>query len=565
MLREIAIRNFALIEDLELSFYSGFSVLTGETGAGKSIIIDALGLLLGRRASTDMIRTGADACTVEGVFSVPNAEARGLIQEWGIEAGDELVITREVSAAGRNRCRINGRLVSVSQLAQLGPHLVEIVGQHDSQSLLDPSRHLPLLDAFGGEEHQMELDKLARAYENWAALQAELARFAGDERERNRRTDLLRFQVSEISEARLKVGEEEELLAERKRLANLHRLRQAVETAHAILSQPLGPGDSLTRQLNIAQAELARASAVDDELVPLASALADIVAQIEEMNRDLWGYLDRLEDNPQRLDEVEARLDVIDSLKRKYGDSIEEILSFAGQAQAELEFLESSAERAQRLEQELERAWSAWLAQAHRVSACRRRTARELEQKVVTHLSDLNMSGMRFVAAFEPNGSEVNRRPAREGLERVQFMIAPNVGEELKPLARTASGGELSRLMLALKVSLAQVDAVPTLVFDEIDTGIGGQTAAKLGEKLCALSSACQVLCVTHLPVIASFGTHHYAVEKSAVDGRTKVCARKLDGDARVAELIRMLGGTGDIDSATYAHAKELLERSSGI
>lgn len=565
MLRELSISNFALIEELELSFYSGFSVLTGETGAGKSIIIDALGLLLGRRASTDMIRTGAESCTVQGAFAVEDAKLLALLDEWGIACDEEIVITREVSTSGRNRCRVNGKLVSVSQLAQLGPHLVEIVGQHDSQSLLDPSTHLAFLDAFGGAEHQAELDKLNQAYEVWAALNSELLRLAGDERERNRRLDLLRFQVEEIAAAQLKVGEEETLVAERNRLANLHRLRQAVAAAHSILNEPLEQSDSMVRLLNVAQAELAKASSLDEQLAPLADMLTGAVAQIEELCRELWNYLDKLDAHPQRLDEVETRLDTIDSLKRKYGDSVEEILAFMEAAQAELEFLEASTARSRELEKELSSAWQAWLAQAKVVSESRRRIARDLEQQIEAHLRDLNMANTRFVVAFEPNDAEAKMRPARNGPEQVQFMIAPNVGEDLKPLARIASGGELSRLMLAVKVSLAQVDPVPTIIFDEIDTGIGGQTASKLGEKLRTLSSTCQVLCVTHLPVIASFGTHHYSVTKTAAGQRTIVSARKLSHEERVAELIRMLGGTGEVESATYAHARELLERSCGI
>jgi DNA repair protein RecN (Recombination protein N) len=488
-----------------------------------------------------------------------------LLQEWGIECDDELVITREVFVNGRNRCRINGSLVSVSQLAELGPHLAEIVGQHDSQSLLDSTRHLALLDAFGGQELSIELARLRDRYEAWTTLQAELDRIAGDERERNRRIDLLRFQVMEIAGAKLKLGEEESLLAERKRLANLHRLREAVELTYGLLNESLGQGDSVIRQLNVAQAELAKASAMDSQLAPLTEMFAEAVTQIEELNRELWTYLDGCESDPGRLDEVETRLSAIDSLKRKYGDSIAEILAFADAAQAELAFLESSSERCQELEKELAEAWEAWLRQAQKVSALRKRIARNLERRIEEQLADLNMANTRFVVAFEANGAEDQRRPARDGLEKVQFMIAPNVGEELRPLSRIASGGELSRLLLAIKVILAEAEAVPTMVFDEIDTGIGGHTAGKVGEKLRALSATCQVLCVTHLPVIASYGAHHYSVTKASLGERTAVSARELSDDERVSELIRMFGGSGETESATYAHAKELLAKSCGI
>lgn len=565
MLRELSIRNFALIEQLELSFYSGFSVLTGETGAGKSIIIDALGLLLGRRASTEMIRTGAESCVIQGVFAVHDEEALGLLQEWGIDAEEELVITREVSNNGRNRCRLNGKLVSVSQLSELGPYLAEIVGQHDSRSLLNPNRHLMYLDAFGGDAHQRELEELRARHEAWSSIRREMTLLSGDERERNRRIDLLRFQLEEIADARLQTGEEEALLAERKRLANLDRLRKAVGTAYGLLSDSDGHTESVVRKLNLAQAELERARAFDDELAAATELLASAVAQVGEVSLELWSYLDRFELDPERLNEVETRLDLIETLKRKYGDSVAEILKFADQAQQELEFLESSAERSQELQKELERAWSAWLEKARQVSLKRRELAAELEKKIEGQLADLNMSNTRFVVSFEDNGAQERMVPNHDGLEQVQFMIAPNVGEELKPLSRIASGGELSRVMLAIKVILAQAEAIPTIVFDEIDTGIGGQTAGKLAEKLKALSAACQVMCVTHLPVIASFGAHHYAVHKETSGERTTISVRELAKDGRIMELTRMLGGSESSDSITAAHAKELLERAGGM
>lgn len=565
MLRELSIRNFALIEQLELSFYSGFSVLTGETGAGKSIIIDALGLLLGRRASTEMIRTGAESCVIQGVFAVHDEEALGLLQEWGIDAEEELVITREVSNNGRNRCRLNGKLVSVSQLSELGAYLAEIVGQHDSRSLLNPNRHLMYLDAFGGDAHQRELEELRARHEAWSSIRREMTLLSGDERERNRRIDLLRFQLEEIADARLQTGEEEALLAERKRLANLDRLRKAVGTAYGLLSDSDGHTESVVRKLNLAQAELERARAFDDELAAATELLASAVAQVGEVSLELWSYLDRFELDPERLNEVETRLDLIETLKRKYGDSVAEILKFADQAQQELEFLESSAERSQELQKELERAWSAWLEKARQVSLKRRELAAELEKKIEGQLADLNMSNTRFVVSFEDNGAQERMVPNHDGLEQVQFMIAPNVGEELKPLSRIASGGELSRVMLAIKVILAQAEAIPTIVFDEIDTGIGGQTAGKLAEKLKALSAACQVMCVTHLPVIASFGAHHYAVHKETSGERTTISVRELAKDGRIMELTRMLGGSESSDSITAAHAKELLERAGGM
>lgn len=558
MLRELHIRNFALIEQLELSFYSGFSVLTGETGAGKSIIIDALGLLIGGRASSEMIRTGADSAEVEGSFLVPHI-IRPQLGQWGVEVDDELIISREIYRNGRNKCRLNGRLATVGQLSEIGPYLVEIVGQHDSQNLMNPQSHLSLLDAFGGVEHMNLVRQTEELYQQWHEIRAEKNRLQRDERERNRRIDLLKYQIEEIEMAQLQQGEEEALSNESRRLANMDRIRQSAQMAFAILNENVGNQESVMRQLNIGEAELLKACGLDETLEPLVRMYSDSVLAMEEVSRELRDYIEGLPDDPERLNEIQTRLDLIENLKRKYGANIDEILQYSVQAQSELEDLENSKVRFDQLEEESAVLNEQWMKEAKRLSVSRREIAEALEKRIEAELADLNMTNTQFVVSF----MELEEIPQRQGLEAVEFMIAPNLGEDLKPLAKIASGGELSRLMLAVKAILVEADQTPTVIFDEIDAGIGGRTALNLAQKLRSLSENCQVLCVTHLPVIASYGTNHYSVQKKTMDKRTTVEVDKLSPETRIAELTRMLGGTSD-ETTTSEHAKELLRRAYG-
>ena len=558
MLRELHIRNFALIEQLELSFYSGFSVLTGETGAGKSIIIDALGLLIGGRASSEMIRTGADSAEVEGSFLVPHI-IRPQLGQWGVAVDDELIISREIYRNGRNKCRLNGRLATVGQLSEIGPYLVEIVGQHDSQNLMNPQSHLSLLDAFGGVEHMNLVRQTEELYQQWHEIRAEKNRLQRDERERNRRIDLLKYQIEEIEMAQLQQGEEEALSNESRRLANMDRIRQSAQMAFAILNENVGNQESVMRQLNIGEAELLKACGLDETLEPLVRMYSDSVLAMEEVSRELRDYIEGLPDDPERLNEIQTRLDLIENLKRKYGANIDEILQYSVQAQSELEDLENSKVRFDQLEEESAVLNEQWMKEAKRLSVSRREIAEALEKRIEAELADLNMTNTQFVVSF----MELEEIPQRQGLEAVEFMIAPNLGEDLKPLAKIASGGELSRLMLAVKAILVEADQTPTVIFDEIDAGIGGRTALNLAQKLRSLSENCQVLCVTHLPVIASYGTNHYSVQKKTMDKRTTVEVDKLSPETRIAELTRMLGGTSD-ETTTSEHAKELLRRAYG-
>lgn len=557
MLNELQIRNFALIEGLELSFYSGFSVLSGETGAGKSIIIDALSLLLGARASAEMIRTGAENTRISGSFT-HNSTSRRLVTEWGMFDDEELVITREINVGGRNKCWINGHLATVGQLAELGPYLVDIVGQHDSQSLLDPKGHAILLDLYGGPEHLSLLKKANELANAWSALQSELRRLQKDERERNRRIDLLNFQVEEIRQAALMPKEDELLGVERSRLANLDRIRQAVHYVLDVMGETYDERDSLLHSLSTMESELQRAGTLDPTLQPLTQRYTGLSLELHDIYGDFRDYLDTLPADPGRLHELELRLDLIDGLKRKYGNTVMEIQTYLSHAEEELALLKNAIVRADGLEQEGRLLQEKWLNVAQLLTASRKNVSLSLKDQIEKELADLSMASTKFKVAFSVLTTET---PVVGGQEHLEFMMAPNIGEELKPLAKIASGGELSRVMLAIKAILIETEQTPTVIFDEIDAGIGGRTAVSLGEKLQALSQVRQVLCVTHLPVVASFGRHHYSVQKFARGNRTTVSVNLLQQAERVEELTRMLGGSAD-EPVTFEHARELLKRT---
>lgn len=557
MLIELQIRDFALIEKLDLSFYDGFSVLTGETGAGKSIIIDALGLLLGDRASLEMIRTGAESTEVSGSFALTPA-AEELLTQWGMLEADELIIARELNLNGRNKCWINGRLATVGQLAELGPHLVDIIGQHDSQRLLHPRAHGRLLDGYGGPKHLELLAEVRRFAERWSLLRSEIDRLQQDERERNRQIDLLAFQTAEITDASLEPGEDERLEQERGRLANLDRIREAVSLLLGSLGENFAEQESILRRLSLIEVELGRAASLDQSLKPLEERYREICLNLNDLYREFSGYLEDLPADPDLLQTVELRLDLIDNLRRKYGASVAEILAYGQRAEQELETLKNAAVRSDHLEEESAAIAKQWSERAEQLSAARAQLARALELEIEQQLHDLSMANTRFKVQFTPRSGQA---PHGDGLEEIEFMLAPNVGEELKPLAKIASGGELSRVMLAIKAILVEAEQTPTIIFDEIDAGIGGRTAINLGEKLHSLSSKRQVLCVTHLPVIASYGTNHYSVQKSAGKERTIVSVAHLDEPQRLEELTRMLGGTLE-EAVTLEHARELLRKA---
>ncbi|MGB4473359.1 MAG: DNA repair protein RecN, partial [Limnochordia bacterium] len=522
--------------------------------AGKSIIIDALSLLLGARASLEMIRTGCERAVVEGVFSIPQPVCP-LLAEWGIGIDSELIITREIHRSGRNRCWLNGSLVTVNQLSQLGRALVDILGQHDHQSLLDVSRHLDMLDAFGGAELQDLRRLVADRHQKYIEIKRERERLQNQERERLVRIDLLQFQINEIDQAKLRVGEEAELVQQQQRLANIERITTTAESVYARLQEHTDQ-PPLYDQLAQAVTELSSLTRYDSKIAPVLELFNQALIQLEEGSRDLRQYLEEFDRDPEALEQIENRLALLRTLKRKYGESEAAILAYADQIRQELEVLLESEITIEKLKTEEEAINRELAGLAGELRQKRRHYAKILQQQIEKHLADLNMEGTRFEV-------RITDQPLNEtGIDAVEFMIAPNVGEELKPLAKIASGGEMSRVMLALKNCLVEIDRIPALVFDEVDSGIGGRTARSVAQKLRHLSRQFQVFVVTHLPVVASFAEHHYYVEKHEKDGRTSVSVTLLDEQERIDELVRMLGGQSG-QEATAAHAKELLKQAN--
>jgi DNA repair protein RecN (Recombination protein N) len=571
MLSEIDVRNYALIERLSLRFGNGFNVLTGETGAGKSLVIDCVGLVIGGRASSESVRAGCDSAVVEAVFNisdVPDVEA--LLLEQGIdpEPDGTLIVTREVSRQGRSRCRLNGRIVTLTALSAIGERLVDIYGQHEYQSLARPSRHIGLLDAFGGARLEQVRDSVRQLYEEWRGCEEELAELRQHARERAQRADLLAFQVNEIESANLEPGEDVHLVAEQTVLANAESLYDAVVRAYSLIYESSYPDIASARDmLGEALEELDNASRIDGTLTSLAESLSALCDHTTEISRALREYRDSIEFDPERLAEVEERLSAISRLKRKYGDSLADVIDHGQLAREELESMTGAGRRVDELEGR-----SAALSEelgncASKLSAMRCEIAAELEKEVSRELRDLSMPHAVFKVDVDrkKDGHEivVDGTPVvigPDGFDNVEFLFSANPGEEPRPLARIASGGEMSRVMLAIKSVLAVADAMPTMVFDEVDAGIGGEAAIAVASKLANIGKVRQVLAVTHLPQIAAVADNHYAVSKLERSGRMEVTVEKLDIEERVTEVARMLAGEAP-SSVTVAHAREMLSR----
>ena len=571
MLMERRIQNFAIIDELRLEFGPGLNILTGETGAGKSIIIDAVGLLLGDRAATEWVRTGADLASIEAAFVLPAdaeraAEIQTLLETEGLDDPGNpqwAILSREVRLNGRNVCRVNGRSVSLQMLSDIAALLVDVHGQGEHLGLLRPKTHIHLLDRYGGLL-ALRAQVAGRATEV-RRVRNELQRLRQDARMIAQRLDLLSFQVDEISAAQLRAGEESELESERRRLSNAEALTSLAQTAAGILSQGDGELPSAIDMVSEAVGRLEKLARIDPDMAQQADDGQALIEQLSDLARTLQDYADALEFNPERLAEVEERLELIASLKRKYGDTIAQINAFGEKARHELEELSNWEAKTADLEQQEEVLLHTVGKLGAELSQKRQTAGDALARQVEQELADLKMVRARFGVAvaqteradgaYLPDG----RRVAFDstGVDQVEFLISANPGEPLKPMARVASGGETARLMLALKSTLAHADATPTLIFDEIDQGIGGRVGAIVGQKLWRLTGAAsgdngaapvahQVLCITHLPQLAAFGDHHYTVSKQIVTQgdaeRTHTLVRTLATEERIVELTQMLG-----------------------
>ncbi|HEY3313856.1 MAG TPA: DNA repair protein RecN [Bacillota bacterium] len=573
MLLELSIENFALIDKLRLEFGPGLNVLTGETGAGKSIIIDAVEMVLGGRASGEVIRTGAERAVIEALFETvgPEDAAAVAAAAVGAPAEDEaLILARELPASGRSVTRLNGRLATSAMVKEVAQHLVDLHGQHEHQSLLRSEGHVDLLDSFGGAELATVRTKVAEEWAGWRGFLRELAGFVGDEKDKARKLDVLQFQRQEIDGSRLVAGEEETLGEERRVLAGAEKLHQVAAKAYAVLYEGEARGaEAVVDQLAGLLAELDEAADIDRALRPLFETLESARYQIEEAARELGRYRDRVEFNPERLDAIENRLELVSQLRRKYGNTIEEILKYRDEVAAELDRVANADEIIERLRQNIAAAKKTLGDLCGVLGKARRRVARELERAVSVELADLGMERtvfrVHFTEAEDPEGVPVGDRllaAGPDGSDSVEFLFSANPGEPPKPLAKIISGGEMARVMLALKAILARVDQVPTLIFDEIDAGVGGRAAIAVADKLARLGRFRQVLCVTHLPQIAAAADRHFAIQKKVHGGRTTTLVSLLQGDQRVDEVVRMLGGTSD-SRATREHAAELIEAAA--
>ena len=567
MLTELHIQNFAIIDKLDLRFDSGLIILTGETGAGKSIILDAVVMLIGGKADTTFVRTDSDAAFVEAVFQLtgPEKEAVHFIlnREELMDDPNYVVLMREVRKEGRSVARINGRTVNVGLLKELGALLIDIHGQAEHLSLLDPRAHLGLLDRYA--EVGQPLGDYRQTYHTLLNLRRELTDLRKAQSDSERRIEMLTYQAEEIESAGLKAGEDEELRKERDRLANAESLAQNAQEALAVLDEgsPETPAATdLIGQAAQALAALAKIDAGQSELANQAELMLDTISDVIHNLRD---YLEEIEFNPKRLDDVEERLDLIHSLTRKYGGNIPAVLAYGTDARKQLETITGAADRINELEMQEAKLLEKLSKQGTALSEKRKSASLEMGKGIESELNDLKMQSARFNVDFQTK-PDLNGIPMQDGkriafdqngFDRVEFLIAPNPGEGLKPLAKIASGGETSRLMLGLKNILAKADEVPSLIFDEIDQGIGGRVGMVVGHKLWNLSRTHQVFCVTHLPQLAVFGDQHYQVQKLVDNGRTLTKVDKLDGEPRLLELSQMLGEVGE---GTLRSAHELLQ-----
>ena len=555
MLKLLRISNIALIPGLELEFGAGLTLLTGETGAGKSILIDALGLLLGSRASSELIRTGEERASVEAVI-----ETDGLarfLEDHGLPAdGDDAVVRREILASGKGRASVNGALVPVALLRELAPLLATVHGQHEPQGLLDAETHLSLLDHHAGLSE--DTAAVGEAFRRLRSAEAALETLRRDRRELERRREMLEFQAAEITKATLRPSEEEALRREKLLQANRGRLDALSAEAYALLFED---EQAVLTRLGQAYRKIEDLAGIDPRFQAHLEARQTVRAQLDDLALFLRDYRESLEVSPGRLDEIESRLALIERLKRKYGATVEEVVAFGEACREQLGRLGSPEEQEQALEQERAAGEAAFLAAASALSRERREAARDLEKKVQQELALLAMEKTRFRVAFSPEKAAGRETWGEQGLESAEFLLSPNPGEELRPLARIASGGELSRIILALN-SAAHLDrSGRTLIFDEVDAGIGGRVAEVVGRKLKAMAEQHQVLCVTHLPQIACFADSHHAVRKRVEKGRTFTTVVRLEPEQRVEEIARMLGGA-TVTEAALEHARDMVKQS---
>lgn len=558
MLLELKIKDFAIIEEVYLQFYDGMTVLTGETGAGKSIIIDAVGLLAGGRGSTEFVRHGAKKCVLEGQFNVINPKRiLPILDEFGITLEENiLIIQREIFASGRTVCRVNGSIVTISNLKEIGSALIDIHGQHEHQELMHSEHHIHLLDNFAPNTLLPLRQAFQEKRETYLDLKKRIDQWVENEKEYAQRLDMLEFQVKEIEDIQLMPGEDEELQEESKKLSNFHDVSNALQVAYDALQESEG---SALETSGIAMEELEQISDINQNYKELSNTVSSLFYQLQEVSSEVLNELDQLEFDEGRLFEIEERLNAISQLKRKYGDSVEEILSYYNEASEELYELKHSDRNIDQLRAELDKVKPELEKIGHELTAERQKQATVLEKAIIEQLGELFMENAKFFVEFKKESTIEHMNGY--GFDEVEFYISTNPGEPLKPLQKVASGGELSRMMLAIKTIFSNSQGITSIIFDEVDTGVSGRVANAIANKIHSVAKNSQVLCISHLPQVAAIADEHLYIYKTVVDNRTKTHVELLNDEERTSEVARMLSGSETTEASLKA-AKELLEKS---
>jgi len=558
MLLELHIKNFALIESLEIHFAKGFNVLTGETGTGKSILIDSINFILGDKQNKDIIRSGEEFAYVEGVFENFGEELFYILDENGIENEDLIIISREINQNGRSISRINGKTVTMGFLKQVGKLLVDIHGQHEHQSLLNEDTHINILDSFCDDKFKSCKDEYQKLYYENKELEKEIQKLTADEQYKLRRIDLLSFQIEEINDASLKVGEDEELAKRKEILVNAERIYTVLAGVFGRLHEGM-ECESVYDEIGKSISQMDTIVRFDDSLKSIKEGIEDVYYKLEGIIDEIRDYKDKIEFNPEELEEIENRLDLLNRLKRKYGGTIEEILKYCEEAENELSKIQRSEEVLEELNKKKDENNERLMEMAVYMTDSRRQAAENLSSLIIKELKYLGMEKALFKVEVEEmdNFSE-------NGRNNVYFKMTANPGEPMRSLSKVASGGEMSRIMLAIKSVIADIDRIPTLIFDEIDIGISGRTAQATAEKMYLISRGHQILCVTHLPQIASMADSHFQIQKMVENDKTTTNVLQLEEDKRVDELARMLSGAV-LTELTRNHAKEVIELANGL
>ncbi|MDT0002990.1 DNA repair protein RecN [Listeria cossartiae subsp. cayugensis] len=559
MLQEMTIKNFAIIESLSLTFQEGMTVLTGETGAGKSIIIDALGLLVGGRGSADFIRHGEERLELQGLFGLAedNHACRNALLENGIDASDDMVVLeRSLFRSGKNSCRINGKLVTTVLLRQIGSKLIDIHSQHEHQELMNDEFHLSLLDRFASDKIKPALTKYQTNFKEYQAIEKEWKNWTKNERELAQRLDMLRFQQQEIENANLQAGEEDRLLEQKNILANFEKLNENLQGAYAAIQGEPGGLEFVGEAMR----QMETAASIHTDYKAVSEAISSSYYMLEDSMSQIRQSLDQLEFQPEELNQIESRLNDLNQLKRKYGKTIEDIIQYEQEISSEMEKLTDSESHVGHLETKLATLKTELTKQANTLTDIRKKAAVILEKQIKQELNQLYMEKAIFSVRFEANKMDLTE----SGQDSVVFYMSTNPGEPLKPLAKIASGGELSRMMLALKTIFSRHQGITSIIFDEVDTGVSGRVGQAIAEKIYAVSVGSQVLCISHLPQVAAMANHHYYITKKVQNKRTTTSVTVLQGEDKVEEISRMIAGI-EVTELTKQHAKEMIEQAEKV